>query len=315
MNFKDLKKNNIEILTSKVMESERVASAKDTRFWNLTKGKDGTGQALIRFLPAPQGEDLCWAKYYENRFDNQATKKYYSAVSPTTFNLPCPVSEFNNKMWNSGEKPKQEFVSRFTKRKEVYVFNIYVIKDPGNPESEGQVFLWKCGKKIFEKIKSALADDPMSDRKAFDPFNMWEGRNFILNMKQVAGYNNYDDSKFAETSSALLKGDEALLEKVWLSQHSLKEFVDHTKVLKPYEKLKAKLEEVLENMPEYRTACGGNVPANVVNNSVGSPNRSTDRFKKTSVKSNTEESPFEDNSDEGESSSVLDLYKKLADEG
>lgn len=143
MSFKDLKnqKNSIEILTNKVMESEKINSAKDERFWNLTKGKDGTGSALIRFLPAPDGEDLHWAKYYEHRFSNSATNKYYYGVSPSTFNLPCPVSDLNKKLWNSGEKAKQQFVSNFTKRREVYVFNIYVIKDPGNPENEGKVFL------------------------------------------------------------------------------------------------------------------------------------------------------------------------------
>lgn len=314
MSFKNLKnqaKNNIEVMSKKVLEASGgggAASFKDERFWNVTKGKDGNGSALVRFLPAPDGEDLCWAKYYTNRFDNKQTGKFYNTVSPTTFGKPCPVSELNKKMWSSGEKAKQEFVSRFTKRNETYVLNIYVIKDPGNPENEGRTFLFRCGKKIFEKVAEAFKKDELTEREPFDPFDMWNGRNFLINLKQVGGYNNYDDSKFVESSSPLLKGDDALLEKVWKSEYPLAEFTDESKVLRPYDELKARLQEVLEGMQEYEKVMG-------ISSNSGS-HLSTQKPKVTSnrpqPKAEQEDSPFE--ADGGDSDNVIDFYKKLSQE-
>ena len=46
--------------------------------------------------------------------------------------------------------------ARKRKRKLSYYANILVVSDPKHPENEGKVFLYKFGKKIFDKITEAM---------------------------------------------------------------------------------------------------------------------------------------------------------------
>ena len=242
MSFAKLKKQSkLGSLTQKlVKEVEKMNNngGTDDRLWKLEVDKSGNGYAVIRFLPAPDGEDLPFVKLYSHAF--QGPGGWYIENSLTTLGQKDPVSEFNSQLWNNGTDAGKD-TARKQKRKLTYISNIYVVKDPANPENEGKTFLYKYGKKIFDKLTAAMQPE-FEDEEAIDPFDFWQGANFKLKAKNVAGYRNYDSSEFAATS-ALLDDDDAM-EAVWKKEHSLAELVAADQ-FKSYDELKTRLSNVL----------------------------------------------------------------------
>jgi len=243
MSFASLKKqSNLGSLTAKlVKEVEKVNNSSgggDERLWKPELDKTGNGYAVIRFLPAPDKEEIPWAKLYTHAF--QGPGGWYIENSLTTVGGKDPVSDYNRELWNSGNESDKDVV-RKQKRKLSYYSNIYVVKDPTNPANEGKVFLFKYGKKIFDKIMEAMQPE-FEDETPINPFDFWQGANFKLKAKNVAGYRNYDSSEFAAVSP-LLDDDDAL-EALWKKQFSLAEIVAPEQ-FKTYEELKKRLEYVL----------------------------------------------------------------------
>ena len=252
MSFSDLKKQSkLGNLTAKlVKEVEKMnnnSGSSDDRVWKLDVDKSGNGYAVIRFLPAPNGEDLPFVKLYSHAF--QGPGGWFIENSLTTLGQKDPVSELNSELWNNGTDAGKE-LARKQKRKLTYVSNIYVVKDPANPANEGKVFLFKYGKKIFDKLTAAMQPE-FEDEEAIDPFDFWQGANFKLKAKNVAGYRNYDSSEFA-SPSPLLDDDDAM-EAIWKKQFSLAELVAADQ-FKSYDELKKRLDYVLGNKgtPRYQ---------------------------------------------------------------
>ncbi len=240
MSFASLKKSSFQDLLAKAdnLNKSEAKSGPDERLWKPEVDKAGNGYAVIRFLPAPDGEDLPWVKMYSHAF--QGPGGWYIENSLTTLNQKDPCSEFNTSLWNSGvESDKQ--IARNQKRKLAFYSNIYVVKDPANPENEGKVFLYKFGKKIFDKIMGAMQPE-FEDESPLNPFDFWQGADFKVKIKKVAGYWNYDSSEFA-AASPLLKDDDAL-ESIWKKEYSLSEIVAADQ-FKTYDELKKRLESVL----------------------------------------------------------------------
>ena len=247
MSFADLKKQSkLGSLTAKLVKQvekmNNTGSTGDDRLWKLDVDKSGNGYAVIRFLPAPNGEDLPFVKLYSHAF--QGPGGWYIENSLTSLGQKDPVSEYNTTLWNNGTDAGKE-LARKQKRKLTYISNIYVVKDPSNPENEGKVFLYKYGKKIFDKLTAAMQPE-FEDEEAIDPFDFWQGANFKLKAKNVAGYRNYDSSEFAATS-ALLDDDDAM-EAIWKKEHSLAELVANDQ-FKSYDELKTRLSSVLGTKP------------------------------------------------------------------
>jgi hypothetical protein len=243
MSFADLKKqSSLGSLTSKlVKEVEKMSntsSGADERLWKPEMDKTGNGFAIIRFLPAPEGEELPWAKLYTHAF--QGPGGWYIENSLTTLGQKDPVSEHNRELWNSGSDKDKEIV-RKQKRKLSYYSNIYVVKDPANPANEGKVFLFKYGKKIFDKIMEAMQPE-FEDETPINPFDFWQGANFKLKLVKKDGYWNYDKSEF-DRVAPLLDDDDAL-EAVWKKQYSLTA-VTAPDQFKSYEDLEKRLKMVL----------------------------------------------------------------------
>ena len=243
MSFKDLKKqSSLGSLTQKlVKEVEKMnttGGSGDDRLWKPEVDKTGNGFAIIRFLPAPEGEDIPWAKMYSHAF--QGPGGWYIENSLTTTGGKDPVSEHNRELWNSGNESDKDVV-RKQKRKLSYYANIYVVKDPTNPQNEGGVFLYKFGKKIFDKIQEAMQPE-FEDETPINPFDFWQGANFKLKIDKKDGYWNYDKSEF-EAPSPLLEDDDEL-EALWKQQYSLAA-VTAGDQFKSYEDLKKRLDYVL----------------------------------------------------------------------
>jgi hypothetical protein len=250
MSFANLKKQSkLGSLTAKlVKEVEKMnnnGASGDDRLWKLECDKSGNGYAVIRFLPAPNGEDLPFIKLYSHAF--QGPGGWYIENSLTTLGQKDPVSEYNTQLWNNGTDAGKD-AARKQKRKLTYISNIYVVKDPANPENEGKVFLFKYGKKIFDKLTAAMQPE-FEDEEAIDPFDFWQGANFKLKAKNVAGYRNYDSSEFTPVTP-LLDDDDAL-EGIWKKESSLSEFVAPEQ-FKTYDELKKRLGYVLGNSATIR---------------------------------------------------------------
>lgn len=234
-------------------EVEKIASPTterrdDARIWSPSVDKAGNGYAVIRFLPPIKGEELPWVRIWNHGFQGPSGR-WYIENSLTTLNLPDPVSELNSELWNSGVESNKE-IARKQKRRLSYIANILMVKDSANPQNEGKVFLYKFGKKIFDKIKDVMQPQ-FEDEDPTNPFDFWKGANFKLKIRNVEGYRNYDKSEF-EPVSAIAENDDAI-EAIWNQQHSLTAFTD-AKNFKSYEELKKKLDLVLKGGPSSVTA-------------------------------------------------------------
>ena len=243
MSFADLKKqSSLGSLTQKlVKEVEKMnntGGGADERLWKPELDKTGNGYAVIRFLPSPDGEDIPWAKLYSHAF--QGPGGWYIENSLTTNGGKDPVSDYNRELWNSGNESDKDTV-RKQKRKLSYYSNVYVVKDQVNPQNEGKVFLFKYGKKIFDKVMEAMQPE-FEDETPINPFDFWQGANFKLKIVKKDGYWNYDKSEF-DAVSPLLDDDDAL-EALWKKEYSLAA-VTAPDQFKTYDVLEKRLKYVL----------------------------------------------------------------------
>ena len=300
MSFANLKQSrgNFDKLTK---ELEKVTSpttnqnsSSDDRFWKPELDKTGNGYAVIRFLPAVEGEELPWARVWSHAF--QGPGGWYIENSLTTLGQKDPVSEENSKLWNTGSEADKE-IARKRKRKLSYFTNIVVVSDPAHPENEGRTFLYKFGKKIFDKITEAMKPE-FADEKAINPFDFWEGANFKLKIRKVDGYWNYDKSEFEGPSK--VKDSDEQIEELWKKQLPLKEFSATTN-FKSYDDLKAKFEKVVYGTGKTTTADEIDIPpVSAVEVPVSEP--------KVSEPPQSETSPSDDEDD------TMNYFSKLVND-
>lgn len=243
MAFSDLRKGRAAAMAGLTQELTKVAQKggggnTDDRYWQPTVDKEGNGSAIIRFLPAAEDETVPFIRTWDHGF--QGPGGWYIEKSLTTIGQDDPVSEYNSELWNSGNDEDKETV-RKQKRRLSFISNIYVVKDPGNPANEGKVFLYKYGKKIFDKLNDMM-NPSFEDETAVNPFDLWEGANFRLRIRKFEGYRNYDKSEFDKPSA--LKNDDDELEAIWKSEYPLQPIIAPSE-FKDYATLKARLEKVL----------------------------------------------------------------------
>jgi hypothetical protein len=259
----------------------------DDRFWKPELDKTGNGYAVIRFLPSVEGEDLPWQRIWSHAFQDKGG--WYIENSLTTLGQKDPVSEENTRLWNTGVDSDKE-IARKRKRKLSYYSNILVVSDPKHPENEGKVFLYKFGKKIFDKITEAM-QPAFDDEKPINPFDFWKGANFKLKIRKVDGYWNYDKSEF-EGVSTVAESDDKIKE-IWSKQYALKPFLDPSN-FKTYDELKEKLNRVITGDRNASTVENANLPP-----------KTNDTAKSTPVSAQPEASDDDD---------TLSYFSKLAEE-
>ena len=310
MSFDSLKKQSkLGSLTEKlVKEVEKMntgSSGGDDRFWKPEMDKTGVGSAIIRLLPAPENEDLPWVKMYSHAF--QGPGGWYIENSLTTAGQKDPVSEHNRELWNSGSEKDKETV-RKQKRKLNYYSNIYVVKDPLHPENEGKVFLFKFGKKIFDKILNAMQPE-FEDEEPMNPYDFWTGANFRLKIRKVEGYWNYDKSEF-DSPSPLMEDDDAL-EALWKKEYSLSAIVAPDQ-FKSYDDLQKRLNHVLGQKNAARAVAE---QEEVYDSYVQTPTKEdkvVEELEESYRKSKSPSLPVVTSSDEDEDD-ALGYFQKLVD--
>ena len=244
--------NSLDKLLQQVQKDDSPTTEKksyvDERLWKPQVDKSGNGYAVLRFLPAIEGEEMPWVRVWNHAFQGP-TGQWYIENSLTTLNQKDPVSEYNSQLWNSGVESDKE-IARKQKRKLQYFANVYVVEDTMNPENTGKVMLYRFGKKIFDKLMEAMQPE-FADETPINPFDMWEGANFKLKIRKVDGYWNYDKSEF-ESPSQLKPTDEEL-EAIYKKEHSLAEFLAPSN-FKSYDELKTRLDAVLSGTVATKTA-------------------------------------------------------------
>lgn len=300
MSFATLKRNStssFEKLTQEIEKMSTTESGTDDRFWKPEMDKSGNGYAVIRFLPPPEGEDVPWAKVWSHAF--QGPGGWYIENSLTTLNKKDPVGELNRQLWNSGSEKDKE-VARKQKRKLSYYTNIYVIKDPAHPENEGKVFLYKFGKKIFDKITEAM-QPAFADEKPINPFDFWTGADFKIKLRKVDGYWNYDKSEFSDPGT-LGNFDDDRLEKIYSKTYSLAEFSSETN-FKTYEELQKRLDAVLNSKPVTR------IDRETYEDEEETVNETVTSFASTSTPSFSSRSSNDEDEDD-----TLSYFARLAEE-
>ena len=268
----------------------------DERFWKPEMDKTGNGYAVIRFLPAPNGEDMPWQRVWSHAFQDKGG--WYIENSLTTLNQKDPVSEENTRLWNTGLDSDKE-IARKRKRKLSYYANIFVVSDPKRPENEGKVFLYKFGKKIFDKITEAM-QPAFEDETPINPFDFWKGANFKLKLRKVDGYWNYDKSEFESVSQVKESDDQ--IKAIWERQHSLKQFVDPSN-FKTYDELKEKLNRVITGSQSTVTADQVDLPP------TAAPSVKSEDVSAMSTTMNLPDSELDNDDDD-----TLSYFSKLADE-
>ena len=284
--FASLKKNRKTDLEKLNQSIEKINNPKnnfsrdDDRFWKAELDKSGSGYAVIRFLPALNGEDMPYVRVFNHGF--QGPGGWYIENSLTTMGQKDPLAEYNSTLWNSGIEANKE-IARKQKRRLTYFSNIFVVEDKANPQNEGKTFLFRYGKKIFDKI-SSLSNPEFEDETPTDVFNFWEGANFKLKIRKVDGYSNYDKSEFV--TPAPLFEDDSEMERVWGEEYSLEEFVKGDN-FKTYDALKTRLDVVLGNVQTAAMTAPPTIDHDVpfdggspITESSTSENENLDYFKK-----------------------------------
>ena len=275
-------RESLEALQKALEQTDEKKSYKDDRFWRPELDKSGNGYAEIRFLPPIEGEDLPLAKLYSHGF--QGPGGWYIENSLTTLNKKDPVSEMNSQLWNSGLDSDKD-LARTRRRKLNYISNVYIVADPANPQNEGKVFLFKYGKKIFDKIQEAMHPE-FADEEAINPFSISNGANFKLKIRRVAGFVNYDKSQF-DSSSDMSEID-------FPDGYALKEFTDDSN-FKSYDELKTRLETVL----------GGNMRGTAENATTAEETESPAKTSNTNIKNQVDNAEEED---------AMSYFEKLAND-
>ena len=276
MSFASLKKSSFQDLLAKAdnLNKSEAKSGPDERLWKPEVDKAGNGYAVIRFLPAPNGEDLPWAQVWTHAF--QGPGGWYIEISLTTLGKKDPVSDLNRELWNSGgEGSPQRAQARNQKRKLNYYSNIYVVKDSANPENEGKVFLYRYGKKIFDKIMESM-QPAFEDETPVNPFDLWKGADFKLKITKVAGFWNYDKSEF-DAPAVLGELSDKELEGIWQQEHSLSAYTADDQ-FKSYEELKERLDRTLKSTyrPDPETVDEEATPEPVVSRTPTAPSNGED---------------------------------------
>jgi hypothetical protein len=256
----------------------------DDRLYYPQLKEDGTGSAIIRFLPS-KDTDLPWVMLQTHGI--QGPGGWFIQNCPTTLNNPCPVCKSNSVIWNENDEETARKLTRGKTRKTNYYSNVLVVKDPQNPENEGKVFLFRYGAKIHKKIMEQM--NPVGGDDGVETpvmvFDYYEGANFklIIKRQKVGNKNmaNYDSSKFDSVSSV---GTDEEIEKIHNSLYSLAEFITPDKFLS-YDELAKK----------YAKVCGED-------DSDPAPSNPQPRQKKSApVNEEAPESTAEETSEESES--------------
>lgn len=221
------------------------------------KGKDNVYKALVRFVPFHKDPRKSKVKKYSYWLTDPLTSDSFSVDCPSSVNQKSIIQDTYWKLKKSPSVAEQKLSDKF-KRRENYYALVQILKDDQDPSMVGKIKVLKFGQKLNNIIQGELQPEY---GKAYNPFDPFRGRVMALTVNIVAGYNNYDSSKFVGEETPLLMDGKPIEQTAQsmeafkaylaanspdLSNYDYKEWTDDVR-----EKVKA----VIENtVPMMRTA-------------------------------------------------------------
>lgn len=155
---------------------------------------------IVRLLPNVEAPDRTFFHYFHHMWKSVMTNNMVSFLCPTTYGEKCPVEEYRAKAYRTKNEVEIE-KTRPVKRNESWLANVYVVKDPTNPENEGKVKILRFGKQLNKIITDAISGDDCEEfgSKIFDLSE--NGCNFKIKVDaNEGGYPTYVSSKFMSPS-------------------------------------------------------------------------------------------------------------------
>lgn len=254
--------NQTEKLQERLEKQGKGGYQKDSRFWKWSWNKKGVSENVIRLLPTPyvdmqaveQGnidESMLTPMACIVRHQFRGPGGFYSENSPSTFGEDCPVRDHDRPLWDLQKKTEdKELKEKLKERigKDRFICNILVINDANAPENNGKVFLFEVPYTLKKFIDTATSPKFSSD-VAFDPFDLWEGANILLNLvgeeRSFNGWTGlvpkFEGVKWDKNAPL---GDDAYMEEIWQQEHSIADFYAR-KHFQSYEELEKILRKVL----------------------------------------------------------------------
>ena len=176
----------------------KKSSSSDGNFKDFLKLEIGKTY-LVRLVPNLAHPERTLYHYYHHLWNSTLTRELVSVLCPTTVKERCPIDEYRSKIYKTNDKNEIERI-RPIKRNENWLVNVFVIKDPTNPENEGQLKILRYGKQLDKIITSAMSGD---DEKDFGEriFDLSEnGCNLRIKVEEnEGGYPTYVSSRFMNT--------------------------------------------------------------------------------------------------------------------
>ncbi len=238
--FKKSESENFDKLRDQLNKTKNGDRQNDDRFWQPDRGKDGNDYCVLRFLPAPPNEEVPYVKTLSYGFKGPGGW-YIENSRGTIGEDDDPVDKMRRALYATGTEADKKIAQKYSRRTN-FISNIEIIDYPKHPEMNGKQFLYRYGKKIFDKINDCY-NPKFPDEPKFNPFNFWEGADFVLKVTTQDDFPNYDKSEF-KTPAPHRGGGDAELEAIWKNLYSLQAFIDPSQY-KPAKDLQKRLNKVL----------------------------------------------------------------------
>lgn len=220
------------------------------------KGKDNVYKSLVRFVPFYKDPKKSKVKKYSYWLTDPLTSDSFSVDCPSSINQKSVIQDAYWKLKKSPSVAEQKIADKF-KRRENYYALVQILKDDQDPSLIGKIKVLKFGQKLNNIFQSELQPEY---GKPYNPFDPFKGRVMALTVTIVAGYNNYDSSKFVGDGTPLLLDGKPLES----SAGEMAKFVDFLKANSPdldnynykewTDDVREKVKSVIENsVPTMRT--------------------------------------------------------------
>jgi hypothetical protein len=156
---------------------------------------------VVRLVPNVESPERTLYHYYNHIWKSVLTNQLVSTLCPTTYGERCPIDEYRSKVYQTKDEAKIKEINPI-RRDEKWLANVYVVKDPTNPDNQGQVKILRFGKQIYNIIDQAMSGDDAEEfgARIFDLSD--KGCNLRIKVDEnQGGYANYTTSKFMSPSA------------------------------------------------------------------------------------------------------------------
>lgn len=161
---------------------------------DANSGRDGVYKSVVRFLPWHENPKKSVMQKWSCWLTNPLTEESKMVDCPSSVGRKSILQDMFWKLKKSESVAEQKLSENFSRR-QVFASLIQVVKDDNRPELVGKIMIWKYGIKIHNKIQQEMKPE---FGKPHIPFDLFEGKPFLVHITKVAGFNNYDNCRFLD---------------------------------------------------------------------------------------------------------------------